>query len=298
MAIEPFQLFIQNTSHLTIASHYDLSDTTRAKDKKNLNNHTKQHAATGSKIYINRNCFIIFNADLVHAGTSYPLHSSTCYRMHMYFLPQDDKSKMDTYVSCDICMPLEEDGCEICKNIYTLPKMRALNSRKFMMLLFSYLFIYLFKLIILLLEFDLHDDVTDRLPMATYIGGNLKKLGWAIYKGPEYDRDSLLSVLEPGNKNEVANSWWEPINHDSNRKYIKCSPKDNLEANQTKKRFLKRVEDLKNAVHRCLIELIKKEKIDGNLNYVSDTWSMLKNTLSSPGQRLHTDVNRAHDKKL
>ena len=43
--------------------------------------------------------------------------------------------------------------------------------------------------------------------------------------------------------------------------------------------------------------MIKENKIEGNLNYDCDTWSILKNTLSSPGQKIHTDVNRAHDIK-
>ena len=84
------------------------------------------------------------------------------------------------------------------------------------------------------------------LPLATYIGGDLKKLGWATFKGSNYDREGLLSALVSGDKYEATNNWWSTIGDDVNRKYIKCAPKDNLEPTKIKKKFLKRVETLKN----------------------------------------------------
>ena len=137
MAIESFELYVQNTSHLTIAAHCHKSEAKSTKEKKQKNNQTKQHSATGSNIYVNRNCFIIFNADLAHAGTAYDMHTSTCYRMHMYFLPYNDNSRMETHFGCDICMPMNIGKCDVCKNIMKLPKMRTLYSRELHLLLFQ-----------------------------------------------------------------------------------------------------------------------------------------------------------------
>ena len=70
-----------------------MSLATRATDKKNTPNQTKQDNATASNVYVNKNCFIIFDANLVHAETVYPFELSICYRMHFYFVPEEDTSR-------------------------------------------------------------------------------------------------------------------------------------------------------------------------------------------------------------
>ena len=98
------------------------------------------------------------------------------------------------------------------------------------------------------LEFDLCDDVTDMLPMATYIGGDLKKLGWAIFKGPNYERECLISALVSGDKHEAKNDWWSPIGDDTNRKYMKCAPKDNLETTKDQEENFETCREFENII--------------------------------------------------
>ena len=57
--------------------------------------------------------------------------------MHMYFLPNNDNSRMQTHFGCDICMPMNIGNCDVCKKIMKLPKMRTLYSRELNLLLFQ-----------------------------------------------------------------------------------------------------------------------------------------------------------------
>ena len=126
---------------------------------------------------------------------------------------------------------------------------------------------------------NLPQGVTDNFERGSFICGNLKKLGWAVYRGCSFEKEKIHHLCRIRQ--------WENINSDVNRKY--CVVDESKKAHEaTCKHFKPIMVD----VVQCCLDIID----DKDDEYECKKWSIFKNELSSPhGQALHTDYPRIHD---
>ena len=143
----------------------------------------------------------------------------------------------------------------------------------------------------------------------SFVSGNLENLGWAVYRGPDYDVTSL-EQLNAGK--DLPLKIWNGSSLDGARKYFIVSSIDmSSTAFNTCENHFRPIVDatliefkkiIKNLNEReeqdtdvTLNEpKVKKERVNEQ-NYEAKKWSIFKNEGTSEGQPLHCDYPRAHD---
>ena len=102
----------------------------------------------------------------------------------------------------------------------------------------------------------------------TFISGNLDNLGWAVYRGCDFEKDVFKQLRQ------CPTSWWKSINKDTDRKYFLLQSYLNSRQRKIENTF----EPIRAKVFKLCESIIQKQ------GYQPMNMSIFKNDGNSDGQ--------------